>query len=556
MKKISSIVIFTFILSISCSLAQTSTGKITGLKDPWGEAITYIGEIKNKQPNGLGVATYSNGHALRYAGNFLNGLYNGKGAMVFSDGSFLSGEWKNGKLNGKGANLTKNGNFYSGYFADGKKEGKGYLLYQDNSILMGEWKGDKFNGRSVYIPASAGTFNDNIYVEDKKNGAGYQYEIDGKKLFQGKWKDGTWDGATTDNYASFLNIPDFYAEKTETQVLMGKLNKGGSQITDTAFYYDLKNKKRYFGRFTEGKFETGAIVRDDSSRFIGNLTTSGANGTACIYKVGAFFDDGTYVDDYLNGPNCLSIDLKNKTIYYGETRDKGFFSGKAWFANNRNEFYNGDYLKGKFTGKGYKINSAGYCTRGVFEDGYPITITSITNDNGQPVSLLPKTLTEAITLVAKDATETDLDLLMGKIADEEGEDLSYVTKNKAVLSFPAALKQDFIQEDENFKLNYIAPYLKTTDLTKAKIKYEELCKQLAAVQITIYKAEGPFALEKKLSESTQAEALNSCTFLFPAKKGIIPGYAASVLMVKDKSGNYTVEIVLGDKDSSLLTGEE
>jgi len=550
MKKL--LLLFLFILSAASIFSQT-TGKIAGLKDSWGETITYMGEIKNKQPNGIGVAIYNNGHALRYAGNFLNGKYHGRGAMVFSDGSFLSGEWKNGKLNGKGANLTKNGNFYSGNFTDGKKEGKGYLLYKDNGILMGEWKDDKFSGRCVFIPAAAGTMSDNIYSEDKKNGPGYQYEIEGKKLFQGTWKDGNWEAATTGNYASFLNVTDFYGEKTATQVLMGKLNKNRDQVTDTAFYYDLKNQKRYFGRFADGKFQTGVIMRDDSTRFIGNIDEKGVTGPGCYYKVGAFYDEGNYQNDYLNGPDCISIDLKSKTIYYGETSGKGFFTGKAWFVNKRDELYNGDYVNGKFTGKGYKINEAGYCTRGIFDDGFPVSVTSVTDDKGQPFSLQPKTLADAISLVAKDAAATDLDLVMGIAQDE---DFGLTIKNKSLISFPGGLKQDYIIEDDDFNLNYVANYLKTTDITKAKAKYNELCNQLAALKVTVDKTEGTFSLEKKLSETSGGPAADMCTFLFPSKKGILTGYAASVVMSKDEAANYTVKIILGNSDSPILTGEE
>jgi len=541
-----------FIFS-TASIFSQSTGKITGLKDSWGETITYMGEIKNKQPNGIGVAIYNNGHALRYAGSFLNGKYHGRGAMLFVDGSFLSGEWKNGKLNGKGSNLTKNGNFYSGNFADGKKEGKGYLLYKDNGILMGEWKEDKFSGRCVFIPAAAVTISDNIYSDDKKNGPGYQYEIEGKKLFQGNWKDGNWDAATTGNYSSFLNVTDFYGEKTATQVLMGKLNKNRDQVTDTAFYYDLKNQKRYFGRFVDGKFQVGIILRDDSTRFIGSINEKGVTGPGCYYKVGSFYDEGNYQNDYLNGPDCISIDLKSKTIYYGETSEKGFFTGKAWFVNKRDELYNGDYVNGKFTGKGYKINEAGYCTRGVFDDGFPVTVTSITDDKGQPFSLQPKTLADAISLVAKDAAATDLDLVMGIAQDE---DFGLTIKNKSLINFPMGLKQDYIIEDDDYNLNYVATYLQTKDIVKAKAKYNELCNQLAAVKITVDKTEGAFSLEKKLSETSGGPAADMCTFLFPSKKSVLTGYAASVVLAKDESANYTVKIILGNSDSPILTGEE
>jgi hypothetical protein len=96
-----------------------------------------VGEIKNGQPNGLGIAIYTNDFALRYAGNFLNGLYNGKGALLFKDGTFLSGEWKNGKLNGKGAYLSKDGDLYVGYFVDGKKNGQGHFPVREQEPVDG-----------------------------------------------------------------------------------------------------------------------------------------------------------------------------------------------------------------------------------------------------------------------------------------------------------------------------------------------------------------------------------------------------------------------------------
>src|SRR5215203_2913220 len=101
--------LFVFSSSLLQLSAQTTTGRIESLKDGWGTSVDYVGEIKNGQPSGIGVAIYSNDFALRYAGNFLNGLYNGKGALLFKDGTFLSGDWKNGKLNGKGSYLSKEG---------------------------------------------------------------------------------------------------------------------------------------------------------------------------------------------------------------------------------------------------------------------------------------------------------------------------------------------------------------------------------------------------------------------------------------------------------------
>ena len=547
MKK--SVVLILFIVAIHYAFSQITTGKITGIKDSWGESITYVGEMKNNQPNGLGIATYNNGHALKYAGNFVNGLYSGKGTMLFNDGAFLTGDWKNGRLNGKGANLTASGNLYVGLFFDGKKEGKGNLLYSDNSILQGEWKTDQFNSRCIYIPGTVNTISDNIYTEDKKNGQGYQYELENKKLFQGRWKDGTWDGATTDNYSSFLTAADFYAEKTDKQILIGSLDKTSHLLYDTGFFYDLTNKRRFFGTYENGRFQKGVIVLDDSSRFVGAINEEGSTGYASYYKVGHFYDEGNYLSDYLNGPGCLSIDLKTKTIYFGDMTDKGVFTGKAWFATAKNELYNGEYKKGQFTGNGYLINADGYCTKGTWNNGYPVTVTSLTDDKGIPIPFAPKTLAEAVTIVAKQA-KTELALITGAPDD----DLDLLPKYKSIIAFPAGLKKDYIEEDDDFNLNYTALYLTTTDFAKAKIKYKELCKQLAALKITLDKTEAAFSLEGSPADPDATKTTNACIFTFPDKKGASYNYAASVVMTKDETGKYTVEIILGDRGSPLLTG--
>ncbi len=533
------------------AVAQTTTGKITGLKDAWGESITYIGEIKNKQPNGLGVATYSNDVVIRYSGNFLNGQYNGKGVMLFKNGTFLSGEWKNGKLNGKGSNLGAEGDLYIGDFVNGERNGKGTYFYKDNSVVIGQQKADKYYGRCIFIPADATTISDNIYVDGKKNGPGYQYEVSGKKLYEGTWKNGDWVSSGTAGYYSFLKHADFYSEKTDDQILMGPLDKE-RLLTDTSFYYDLKKKKRYFGYSVKGLMENGIIIKDDSSRFQGNLNDDGAYGYAYFYKIGKFYDEGNYAKDYLNGDNCLSIDLKDKTVYYGGATNKGEFTGKAWFCSKGNELYSGDYKKGNFTGTGFKINRDGYCIRGTWDDGGPVTISSITDDKGQPVSLAAKTLAEAIGTVARESTH-DLDIFLGVI-DDDYDSEGYEVKYFSTMNFPGSLKKDYVLDDEDYNLNYVSTFLETSDFAAAKAKYADLCKQLSGAKITVVKGQPAVDLDGTPNDPDADEDTNSCIFRFPDSAGIEKDYAASVLMVKGDDDVYRVSVVIGYDDAAMLSG--
>ncbi len=154
------------------------TGGIEGLRDAWGTSFDYIGDIKSGQPNGLGIAIYTNNNALRYSGYFVNGQYSGKGVLLFKDSTFLSGEWKNGKLNGKGASLNSGGDFYVGYFANGIKEGSGAFVF--NELYVGSFEDGSFTGTGYIVFKNGktlkGTFNNGLVKSltslTDENGAG------------------------------------------------------------------------------------------------------------------------------------------------------------------------------------------------------------------------------------------------------------------------------------------------------------------------------------------------------------------------------------------------
>ena len=105
------------VLGTAAFCQPVSTMRIDNLKDAWGVPVSYVGQVKNGKPNGLGTFLYRNGNALRYVGNFADGKPSGKGVMLVKDGGFLWGDWANGKVYGKGANLTSNGSLYVGDFA-------------------------------------------------------------------------------------------------------------------------------------------------------------------------------------------------------------------------------------------------------------------------------------------------------------------------------------------------------------------------------------------------------------------------------------------------------
>jgi hypothetical protein len=87
----------------------------------------------------------------------------------------------------------------------------------------------------------------------KKNGLGFQYEAENKKTFEGEWSNGEWKQSGT-AYNSFLKNPGFSGEQNETHVLAGVFDSKSKRLSDTGYYYQIKEKKRYSEHIKKDSF--------------------------------------------------------------------------------------------------------------------------------------------------------------------------------------------------------------------------------------------------------------------------------------------------------------
>lgn len=543
--------LFLCLLALASGTYAQTSGYLAEQKDKWGVSYDYNGELKNGKPHGWGIARYASGSsAIRYAGQFENGFYHGKGVLMFKDSIFLAGQWQNGLLNGKGANLTASGAFYVGDFVNGTKNGKGILIYKNNDFVSGSFGNDKINGRALSLWSSGKIMSDNYYENDKRQGPGYQYEAESKKLYKGEWSQDKWVAASEPGYASFLTQAKFVGEADASHILMGPVNDNRF-LTDSSYYYDITRKKRYFGKYTNGKLTNGLIIRDDSTRFYGSVNEQGASGYGYDVKFNSYYSEGNYNNDLLNG-QIIDFSLRNKSVYFG-TAVNGQFTGKAVFINNTNTIFSGDYKEGRFTGNGFRIKANGVKLTGTWEEGEIVSAVSLTDASGVVYSMKPQTFNEALNLIASDYTDYFNNLVKEAIPLHDDFVLSEDTAfrygvSTSLIKVPGGLKNDIIIDDFFDNQYYSSALAHTTDFAKAKAKYLELGKQLATVQMKIPGMARPAKLIGSLKQPSADNDKTETRFAIMQLPAKYEGFSVWVTLVKF-DGFYDVILRVGRRSS-------
>ena len=145
----------------------------------------YEGEIKNGEPNGLGILTSPYGD--KHVGGWKKGKEHGQGTYTHPDGNKYVGGWKVGKRHGQGTMTFSSGDKYVGGWKDDKKHGQGTDTSSDGGKYEGEWKVGKRHGQGTLTVPDLGK-----YVGEWKNGemwTGIFYDNNGNiegKMLNGK----------------------------------------------------------------------------------------------------------------------------------------------------------------------------------------------------------------------------------------------------------------------------------------------------------------------------------------------------------------------------------
>ncbi len=128
--------------TIRRNLQKKSYGQYLTFTSAKGNQMHYVGQVKDKQANGTGVAILDSGS--RYEGEWKANMRHGQGSFYWADGEYYEGSYVNDLRKGQGTYYWPNGEKYVGQWKDDKRNGKGIFYSADGDVMTsGIWKEDK-----------------------------------------------------------------------------------------------------------------------------------------------------------------------------------------------------------------------------------------------------------------------------------------------------------------------------------------------------------------------------------------------------------------------------
>lgn len=171
--------------------------------------IIYIGNLKNKKPNGFGEYISK---INSYVGYWKKGFRSGRGYSNYPNGNvYYNGYWKKDLPDGIGIFYYKNKKkMYKGYIKNGKYNGEGTLYYLNgNKRYRGNFLNSKFHGFGILYNEKGSEVKDTegYWKNGYKNGLCKEYNMKGDLIFEGEYKNNKKNGY---GYIYHNNFPEKY----------------------------------------------------------------------------------------------------------------------------------------------------------------------------------------------------------------------------------------------------------------------------------------------------------------------------------------------------------
>jgi len=214
--------------------------------------------------------------------------------------------------------------------------------------------------------------------------------------------------------------------------------------------------------------------------------------------------------------------------------------------------YVGDYVKGRINGNGYKLETNGNLTVGIWENGQVKKLTSITTPDGEVIPGNPKNFAEGLNIAIKSYPDI-FDNIYGDVVleddvlteieaiDEDGA----LTFTYSLVNIPGSIGKNLVAEDFDENSFYYAKFLQTADAAKAKAKYNELGAQIQSAVISNSFLPGKIKLTGKIVAPDTSKSKTESEFVLEDSDDFED---FKVWLRLRKSGKeYVVEILLGEK---------
>ncbi|MEO0901040.1 MAG: hypothetical protein AAFY00_03120 [Bacteroidota bacterium] len=130
------------IFRLQKQLRKKANGQYLTFTTSKGSVVHYVGEVKNKKANGMGVA-------------------------LLSTGSRYEGQWKDNQRHGEGTFYWPDGQSYEGTYINDKRDGQGTYFWPNGEKFVGQWKGDERFGEGIFYGKKGDIVASGIWEDDE-----------------------------------------------------------------------------------------------------------------------------------------------------------------------------------------------------------------------------------------------------------------------------------------------------------------------------------------------------------------------------------------------------
>ena len=286
----------------------------------------YVGQYKDGTRHGQGTYTFNSlGH--KYVGQYKDGKMNGQGTYFLSDGSkWYEGQWKDGKMHGQGTK-TEKGQKYVGQLKDSKKHGQGTMIVNAGNKYVGQWKDDKIHGQGT-LTYNNGDKYVGEFKDDKMHGQGTYFLSDGRKKYEGEWKDNraVKTKAAKKKRAKKQEYPPHWIQaKRQKEEEMARYCAEVDCVTK-----NLENGRKYVGGWKDGAHGKGTYyegIGGGGEIYIGGWKDGKMHGKGINFMRNGWMYEASRIDGEEHGRGILTREDGEKQ--YTEFKDSAQANKKS-----------------------------------------------------------------------------------------------------------------------------------------------------------------------------------------------------------------------------------